>query len=143
MLSLPCTAADCNTVGMPTFKSNLKCSKLCQKVPIIQHSSSTLIRTKNSQNYAGIICQSLVGIPAKLSHVCQLEPCLYVTVHIPCQGLYPTVVRPLIAKSEYCMALIFCGSKFSQIAALKEFVEKNFANSSCPCDSAVAQILVE
>ena len=42
-----------------------------------------------------------VGIPAKLSRVCQLGPCLYVTVHIPCQGLYPTVVRPLIAKSEY------------------------------------------
>ena len=33
--------------------------------------------------------------------MCQLGPCLYVTIHIPCQGLYPTVVRPLITKSEY------------------------------------------
>ena len=44
----------------------------------------------------------------------------------------------------YRMALIFRGSKFSQTAALKEFVEK--ISRICvahACDSTVAQILVE
>ena len=39
--------------------------------------------------------------------MCQLGPCLYVTVYIPCQGLNSTLVRPLIAKSEYFPNLSF------------------------------------
>ena len=45
---------------------------------------------------------------------------------------------------HYRIALIFRGSKFSQIAALKEFVEK--ISRICVahvCYSAVAKILVE
>ena len=42
------------------------------------------------------------------------------------------------------MVLVFRGSKFSRIAALKEFVEKiSRIRVAHVCDSAVAQILVE
>ena len=44
----------------------------------------------------------------------------------------------------YRIALIFRGSKFSQIAALKEFVEKiSRIRVARVCYSAVSQILVE
>ena len=44
----------------------------------------------------------------------------------------------------YHIALIFFGSKFLQIVALKEFVEKILRiRVAHVCDSAVAQILVE
>ena len=44
----------------------------------------------------------------------------------------------------YRIALIFCGSKFSQIAALKKFIEKILQICiAYVCYSAVSQILVE
>ena len=50
----------------------------------------------------------------------------------------------LVNKYHIIMALIFRGSKFSQIAALKEFVEKiSQIRVSHVCYSTVAKILVE